>query len=530
MPTVSIGNIKKRINSTNKNFSSSFSANCKLKEPCSMEAPVFIVQGLSKGSFYNYAQFEGRYFWVDDIVYLTNDIQEVHCHLDPLATYKDEIKTNFAWVKYSDDWCWNQEIDDIRMQPEVQITGNTPTVASMFTVPLTPTDGTVIMRVMETATSAHQGVKTYALSYANFKACLADLTGFLDNITQGPVAGFTEYVQTLGKLWGAIGGLGSWRDNILSCTYLPISYSFYTHWGQSSGGMYLGSVPTLVPCTELTSPITVVKNKGSLAIPWSSESQTRKFLKNPRWTTIQIMTPGGYQEVDPTDLKDQQSFGFYSALDICSGEWSCKVTESYIDTGEILAAFSGSIGVDILGMAGTGESFGLAFANGSFKAISAALGNVSVVTEIGESKTTTGSVLTERKKTDGSTTTTLSEGSTTTTPIYHTEGSGISGSFIPSGVSVGSASGNIGGGISNMFLFDGTNPGAIIVKCIQYKPVDLNEYTAYCDRYGYPCNAFLSLNTTNFAVCVGASVYIEGASQASISTINSYLNSGLYLD
>lgn len=534
MPTVSIGTIDKRINSTKQTFSSSFSADCKLKEPCSMHNPVFIVQGLSKSNFYNYCQFEGRYYWIDDIVYETRDIQNVSCHLDPLATYKNAIKATSAWVKYGDSGHWNKKIDDLRMQPEIQAVSAVATVDDIFAVPFDPTGGSVIMRVMETMpSSSNQGVKTYAMSYSTFKYCLADLTGFMDGITQGIGPTITDLVQALGTIWAAIGGQGSWRDNILSCTYLPINISFYQAVGTHEGVIALGSIPAGTGRDFYDiHPISIVKNSGSLTIPWASDAQTYEFLKNPRWCAFQVQTPGGYQDIDPTDLRDQQSFGFFSALDICSGEWSCKVTEGYIDTGEIVASFGGKLGIDIMGQVGSAASYAQTFGVGAMSAIRAGLGDASVVTQIGESKTVTGATVTEIRSASGDIKTTRTEGKTNTTPVYKTEGSGISGSFLPSGISVGSASGTIGGGATNMFLFNSTNAGSIIVKGIQYKPNDLAQYTAFCDKYGYPCNAFLTLgDVTGFVQCVGASVdTAAGATTEDKATINSFLNGGLYIE
>lgn len=529
MPTVNIGLTSKRINSTSQIFSGGASLSCKLKEPCSMHSPVFIVQGLSKSTFYNYCSFEGRYYWVDDIVYLTNNIQEVHCRLDPLATYKDAIKDSYAWVKYADAGHWNKKIDDIRMQPEIQATSSTPTIKSLFDLPFDPVDGSVLMRVMEAGPAGNQGVATYAMSYATFEACLVDLRGFMDGLTQGMGNTIADLGQVLGTIWASIGGQGSWRDNILSCVYMPLPISVYSDLAPNAGGMFLGAIPTTGTMYRFSSPFYIKKHSGSLTIPWASDAQTYEFLKNPRWTAFQIQAPGGFQDVDPTDLKDQQSCGFFSAINLMSGDWSCKITEGYIDSGEIIAAFSGNVAQDILGQVGSAASYSQAFGNGVSTVVRAALGDVTVATQIGEAKSS-GTVLSESPAGN----TTLKEFNNTT-PVYHTEGSGISGAFVPSGISVGSASGNIGGGGTNMFLNSGsggTSPGSLVFKNIQYKPADLNNYTAYCDRYGYPCNAYLQIGSVSgYIQCVGATVSAAtGATEGDKSTINSYLNSGIYIE
>ena len=88
MPNIKVGYMDKKINSTKTTFTGT-TLSCKLKEKTDMYKPCFIVQGLTKANFYNYAEFEGRYYWVDSISYDTADIQSVYCTLDALATFKN---------------------------------------------------------------------------------------------------------------------------------------------------------------------------------------------------------------------------------------------------------------------------------------------------------------------------------------------------------------------------------------------------------------------------------------------------------
>ena len=60
MPQLQIGTTTKRVNSTSQQFSLSYAYDVKLKEPCSMQSPVFLLEGLAKGTFYNYAKFEDK--------------------------------------------------------------------------------------------------------------------------------------------------------------------------------------------------------------------------------------------------------------------------------------------------------------------------------------------------------------------------------------------------------------------------------------------------------------------------------------
>lgn len=79
---------KKEYNST-KVPSSGTTHTVTLKEPTSVLNPVFLLKG--NYTSYNYVQWGSRYYYVDDIVIVHNDLVELHCSSDPLATFRSEI-------------------------------------------------------------------------------------------------------------------------------------------------------------------------------------------------------------------------------------------------------------------------------------------------------------------------------------------------------------------------------------------------------------------------------------------------------
>jgi len=513
MPTVSIGNTSKRINSISHTFSGGSSLNCKLKEPCSMQTPVFIVQGLSKGTFYNYASFEGRYYWVDDIVYLTNNLQEVHCHLDPLATYADAIKNTNAFVVYGDSGHWNEYMDDIRMQPEEESVSITATHGNIPGITWAEgNSGTVVMACMSCADTSY-GVNTFALTVTEFNNMCCDLASVLMGSSSTWVG---DVAKDLANVLSQVGGLGSWRDNIISARYIPIATSSYP--GSSTeivlGGVKTGHYGKKIPTSYI--------QHGALTVsmPWGSDALTYKFLRNRRWASMQVQTWGGFAEVDLTYLRDQTgSCGLSYALDLVSGEWAMYARANNIGTGLIIGGWSGNIGMDILGAVGKANTSYTAFMHRTAELTAKvySMGGSSMIGTKDE-----GSDDESSKPKMGS------KGSSFTNAIA----SGVGGAFAQSGVSSGCASGQIGGGLPGLFLGNGTYNGEIIFKMMQLLPKDLANYTAYCDKYGYPCNQYLQIGSiSGFCQCAGATVSgATGASEASLSTINSYLNSGIYIE
>ena len=541
MPVVSIGHNSKRINSTSKQYTEFYSGDCKLKEPCSMQSPVFLVQGISsKTELYNYAKFENRFYWIDDIIYKTRHIQEVHCHLDPLATFQTQIKATPAWIKYGDADNWCEEMDDIRMQPELQDpNSSSPTVEDMFAWPMAApnTNGSVIIRVLDCGTgTGGQGFKTYAISTANFITALADLTGFLDSFlpSQGTPMGIWDLAQWISNIWGSLGGSGSWVDNILSCIYLPIDVSNYDTGGNAVSTINIGAVP----CNfngYLIATNYIVTLQRSLDIPWTANANQYKFLKNPRWCTFQVYCAGQWRDIDTTDIKDQTKFGWFSALNASTGDWSARLTETNQPSAQTLTGFSGNIAIDLMGMLPV-HSFGMDFGNNALKAASLGLSSVksqSTIYNHSASSYSRGKSASWQNKygsninVNESSNRSDGEASSTT----YMGASGVFGSFLSSGISVSSASGSVSGDLTSLYL-EGNQRGKVMIRNVQYIPNDLVHYTDYCDEYGYPCNKFLTFGDVDgYAEAVGASVkVIAGSSESNKSTINSFMNSGLYIE
>ena len=221
MPTITIGVTGKKINSTSRVMTDSVQLSCKLKAACSMQVPVFVVQGLTKGKLYNFCEFEGRYYWIDDIVYKTNLIQEVHCHIDTLATFVNDIRDTHALVIYGDKGN-KSNVDDGRFSPElildkftgeVDMFGIRPSKEGFVAMTFTQTSSVDFLTNNTAVTGC--GIHTAMLSMADFKTCIADLNNF--NVTGGII----EIAQAFARAFAG----GTLLDNILRVIWLPFDLS-----------------------------------------------------------------------------------------------------------------------------------------------------------------------------------------------------------------------------------------------------------------------------------------------------------------
>lgn len=516
MPTVSIGTMDKRINSTKQTFSSAFSADCKLKEPCSMEAPVFIVQGLSKGSFYNYASFEGRYFWVDDIVYVTNNLQEVHCHLDPLATYKDDIKSTFAYVQYADKSHWNKWVDDVRIQPEKEDTSlSTSESKSIFSGSET---GCVIMSYYDM--SAQHGITHAALTVSSFMNMLADLDAILSSLTMEQIV-------------AKIGGIGSWADMIIDCRWVPWSAADVA----GSSGAITVTLGT-ISCSAtggFISPIVRQNQQANWQIDWSFAND-HPYLKHSRWTSYQIATPFGYCELPIDCIVNQSNIYMQTSVVKTTGDITITIWENGYGDGQLLAAFSGNISYNLMGEINHGDNILGAFGKTEAWAAKIGLGAASMGMSLGAGQVAMTMANQQMAAADqyGDAGQFASAATNYTRTRTNVATSAISSGVelatcAPSTTNVGAPSGSVGASLSAIWL-TGEFAKARLTRKV-FVPVDKAGYGNFCDMYGYPCNQYMNLSTiSGYVKCSGAVVEASGASQASLATLNSMVNSGIFIE
>ena len=88
----------KRKNST-KRPSGGHKRNVVLLDDVSLYSPVFQSEYWDYND--NYCYWANRYYYVTDVVTLRQNLFEVHCEIDPLATWKDDIMNTTAFVTFS---------------------------------------------------------------------------------------------------------------------------------------------------------------------------------------------------------------------------------------------------------------------------------------------------------------------------------------------------------------------------------------------------------------------------------------------
>lgn len=91
--------------------------NVVLKDNCSITAPVIIInlKGDEVNANYAYIREFNRYYFIDDIISLNNNLWELRMSVDVLMTYKDGIRNLRGFVERSESYYDRTLVDKKRV-------------------------------------------------------------------------------------------------------------------------------------------------------------------------------------------------------------------------------------------------------------------------------------------------------------------------------------------------------------------------------------------------------------------------------
>lgn len=263
--TIKAGTVNKRKNSTYVPTNLDHEYEVVLKESCSDYAPVFILQNPTNRFSYNYLEWDGWYYYIDDVIREKNHMITIKCRLDPLASARPYILASTQFVAY--DTTANTEVIDTRLSvnsSEIVSVSSYTGSGNFFE------DGTILLGVVGTHNTG-----TFCVTLAQLKAIMEDIfDNYLDNpdALPMPTVSFTtidDAADTLTK--NIISGLrqliatGKAPDCIKSCIYVTIPSSNFIGTNET---IWLGNYNTGVTA-KLINPGTRATETHSLTIPWN---------------------------------------------------------------------------------------------------------------------------------------------------------------------------------------------------------------------------------------------------------------------
>lgn len=328
--TAKFYSFQKRKNSTKQPTGASSDFNIVLKGGTSLLTPTFLLEIGSRPTF-NYLQFENKYYYVSDIVNIRNNLWEISCVEDVLATYKTEIGNTLAVILYATGG--RDDIIDPRIQTDSTISTNTSErPVNGFTINQIAA-GSIILSVTGIGSFGNYMLQSYSDMY--------------------------HMIENVGAFWQTL-GISSVEDalqqffyggNISDCLKGAIALPFamtYSDYNANFGPqeqLYLGSYP----CTNNGNPIFVhrvnnpiYKATTTISIPW----QVNDWRRHSPYTTLQLYLPLiGTMNLDSNELINCSSLDITYSLNITSGDLAVEVaTDTPI---KIIATASNNVAMSL---------------------------------------------------------------------------------------------------------------------------------------------------------------------------------------
>lgn len=287
MPTVSFGSFSKRRNSTKRPVSLSDQRTVKLKEATSVDAPTFILTG--NNFDHNYAKWDDRYYFIVDIRSIHNNMIEVDCVLDPLATYKADILASTQYVAYSsvlgDQWLADTRLPVLK---SVNTSKSTAAISTLFNA-----SGFYVLTVV-----GKDGCNTFAVDLATLEKLLDKINDWSDDLIDDILAGnypwsqgqsavtydfsspeaATESFAKMNMLTGFAGNAyESAPSCIRSCIWVPF---FATPFVDTGKDLYLGQFNADINPRPFVIKGEPVSGSISINIPWHFSDWRRSYCED----------------------------------------------------------------------------------------------------------------------------------------------------------------------------------------------------------------------------------------------------------
>lgn len=318
-------NFSKRRNSTRTPGTPDSVLNVKLKEETSIERPSFILQG--SDFEYNYAQAFGHYYFIDDIKSIANNLIQIDCIQDLLATYSNSIKASSLFVVRSQS-NYDEMLPDnyVAIKNSESVYENVTSVANMFN-----RSGMYVISVLNDIGSG-AGFTTYYLTTA---AEIERLSHYCNqNLASDPsITTFVEWLQATAL---------KTADAIIDCKWLPISATLLSGLsGLHSESMKIGKDIVYVngsPVSGFRFTDTVIASKTYELTPQYAYSDFR--LGSPYTKAFLFIPFYGVYQFNPLDFTTKVKVKL--DLDLATGDITCYL---YNGSDKLITTLNYNIGV-----------------------------------------------------------------------------------------------------------------------------------------------------------------------------------------
>ena len=276
----------KRENSTKRPTGGSV-VECVLKENTSIYTPSFRLN--TDPSNYNYCKWNDRYYYITDSFIERTGVYRIECSIDIMATWKDDIGSTTAFIKYATSG-YDESIPDERLSTK---------------------DDVIINRTSEQLFTGYPD--GYVVGYIGEQGSASPVVGLsesqlitLQNAIQS--SAFAEFLSDPQNALSKI--LSDTASAITSCRYLP-----KIGIGGDKPVVLAGGYKTGITGKEVDVSL---PNTLNIDIPWNFPQND--FRNRSQYTSILVYLPAyGYAQLNTDDLVGKSSLSVTALLDSTVG-------------------------------------------------------------------------------------------------------------------------------------------------------------------------------------------------------------------
>ena len=296
-----------------------------LKDGVSLTNPIFLLNWSGVPSF-NYCKYEDRYYFVTDIRQIRNNLWEVECEEDYLASWKTDIGNTEAYIAYASGS--NANIVDTRISVTSPVyVANEASAISGITI-TDGNQGTIVLSITGTGSFGNYVMQNSSLIF--------ELMRDIDNWTLFKInsieEGLREFVTN-----------GSCADNVKGAIALPFLSTSMT--SGTLEDLYLGNYPCVdyndhpIKGYRVVDPLAT--GSATVNIPW----RYNDWRRHSPYTSIYLYLPlCGEITLPADDLINDASINVLYSINITSGDISVEVRGA--TSGRIVAIASGNCAME----------------------------------------------------------------------------------------------------------------------------------------------------------------------------------------
>ena len=328
----------KRLNST-KRPSGGTTKSVVLKNPTSIIRPTFVITGFDFS--WNYIQWGNRYYFVDDIVCLTNNQAAYTCSLDVLATYKDVIGSSSQYVTRAAGTFDGTIADPYYTMKSQQSYSKVTSGSNPWFV--MPELGAFVFGIVgETDADSFGSTTYYVMDIYGAKSLMDEIFNMSNNAYDAAsvesIAGVPE------ELYKSILNPAQY---ITSCMFLPFEAESVGSGASEAvkvGWYDLGvSAVTFDPSFDALPYIS-----GTLTLPKHPQNARGVYMNNAPFTEYVLsFEPFGDIVLPPDMLVSATSIYYKCVVDVITGQGILKIYAGSDDTGRLLLTEAAQVGVPV---------------------------------------------------------------------------------------------------------------------------------------------------------------------------------------